>query len=425
MDIAFLDMVLLGTYFILLFFSIFWLLVLFTREKEEEKEIKKTKLSNHPFFTVIVPAYNEEASIFRTLESLTDLDYPIEKIEIIVVNDGSKDQTPKIVRQFIKEHPAHKIILLDQENRGKASAMNKGLALAKGDFFACLDADSFVAPDALQAILPLFENNPNLAAVCPLLKVKTPQSILQKVQWYEYAVNMFYRFLNAKLDCVHVTPGPFSVYNTKIIKDLGGYDETTITEDLEIAIRLQKNNYKIAHTFDTVVETVTPASWKKLFWQRIRWYKGSVDNSIRYRHLMFNKDYGDFGMMRMPTIALSGILAIILAGTLLHALMKLILEKLAFYRSIHFDLFTLIKNYRFEFDFLVLPFSRLFIAATLIGISFFIMIYSYKLIKEKITNHGKTFVSLLTYLFIYGFFITAVWVYIAFMFVSRKKNSWF
>ncbi len=425
MNIEFLDVVLFGTYFILLFFSIFWLLVLFTRDKDEGKEEKKVKLSNHPFFTVIVPAYNEEASIFKTLESLVNLDYPLEKVEIIVVNDGSKDQTPKIVEEFIKEHPAHKIILLNQKNRGKASAMNKGLAMAKGDFFACLDADSFVAPDALQVIIPFFENDHNVAAVCPLLKVKKPQSILQKVQWYEYAVNMFYRFLNAKLDCVHVTPGPFSVYKTKVIKDLGGYDETTITEDLEIAIRLQKNNYKIAHTFDTVVETVTPASWKKLFWQRIRWYKGSVDNSIRYGHLMFNKNYGDFGMMRMPTIALSGILAIILAGTLLYALMKLILEKLVFYRSINFDILTLIKNYRFEFDFLALPFSRLFIAATLIGISFFIMIYSYKLIKEKITNHGKTFVSLLTYLFIYGFFITAVWVYIAFMFISRKKNSWF
>ena len=96
MNIEFLDVVLFGTYFILLFFSIFWLLVLFTRDKDEGKEEKKVKLSNHPFFTVIVPAYNEEASIFKTLESLVNLDYPLEKVEIIVVNDGSKDQTPKL-----------------------------------------------------------------------------------------------------------------------------------------------------------------------------------------------------------------------------------------------------------------------------------------------------------------------------------------
>ncbi len=420
MIITFLDTMLFVTYFLLLFLSIFWLLVLFSPEPEQ----KKKELETFPFFSTIVPAYNEERSIAATLQSLVNLDYPKDRIEIIVVNDGSKDLTKQIVEQFIAQHPAQNISLLNQENQGKGKAMNKGLSVAKGEYFACLDADSFIAPNALKAMLLLFAQDQNIAAVCPLLKVKDPQSILQKVQWYEYVVNMFYKSLNAKLDCIHVTPGPFSVYKTKVIKDLGSYDETTITEDLEIAIRLQKHQYKIVQTFDTVVETIVPTTWKKLFRQRIRWYKGSVDNSIKYKSLIFNKKYGDFGIIRMPTIVLSGIIAIVLVGTFLQALAAKIMMTFSYLQDINFDLLTLIKHFSFEMNILSWPFSRLFVAATLFGISFFIMIYSYRLIKEKVTNHGRTFVSLVTYLFIYGFFITAVWMYISIMFVRKKKNFW-
>ena len=285
-------------------------------------------------------------------------------------------------------------------------------------------ADSFVSSNALQVMLPLFEDDENVAAVCPMIKVKKPQSVLEKVQWYEYIINMFHRFLNAKLNCLHVTPGPFSVYRADVIRKIGGFDEETITEDLEIAIRLQKNHYKIVHTFEAIVETFAPVTGKALFRQRVRWYKGATDNTFRYKDLVFNKKYGDFGMIRMPTIVLSGIIAIVLGATLLHSLGKTIVGKLIYYQSINFDFLTLIMNYRPDINLLTLPFAKLFIAATLMAISFFIMIYSHKVIKEKITNYGRTFLSLFTYLLIYGFFLTAVWVYIGFMVVSGKKNFW-
>lgn len=422
MNIEFLDVVLFSTYFILLFLSIFWLLVLFT--PTEEKEEKKTKLERKPFFSAIVPAYNEEKSIEMTLQSLVNLEYPAEKMEIIVVNDGSTDRTKEIVELFVQEHLSHKIILLNQKNQGKAAAMNYGLKIATGEFFACLDADSGVSSNALQAMLPLFEDNDNVAAVCPLIKVKKPRNVLEKVQWYEYIINMFHRFLNAKLNCLHVTPGPFSVYRTQIIRDIGGFDEHTITEDLEIAIRLQIHHYQILHTFDAIVETVAPATWKALFRQRVRWYKGATDNTIQYKELVFNKKYGDFGLMRMPTVVLSGFLAIVLTGTLLYELGRSVLEKVIYYSSINFDFLTLLRNFSMDITILTWPFAKLFIAVTLAGISFFVMIYSHRIIKEKITNHGLTFFSLVSYLLVYGFFLTAVWVYIGFMYVSKRKNFW-
>ena len=420
MVVTFLDMVLFSTYFILLFLSIFWLIILFTSNEEKEKK----KLSRHPLFSVIVPAYNEEKSIKETLQSIINLEYPKDKLDIIVVNDGSTDNTKEIVKDFIQKNQDHHITLINQKNQGKGRAMNVGLEIAKGEFFACLDADSFVSSNAIKEMLPYFEENEKVAAVCPILKVKKPESVLQKIQWCEYIINMFYKFLNSKIDCIHVTPGPFSVYRTVVIKNIGGFDEKTITEDLEIAMRLQKYQYKIVQTFDTMVETVAPNSWKTLFRQRIRWYKGSVDNTINYKKLMFNKKYGDFGFIRMPTIILSGIIAIVLMGALLQGLIKKIFFTYISLRDINFDIFTLLKDYTFRFNPLSLPLFKMFIATTLIGITFYVMIHSYKLVKEKITRYGKTWVSLITYLLIYGLFLTTVWVYIAYMVVSKKRNSW-
>ncbi|MDP3640729.1 MAG: glycosyltransferase family 2 protein, partial [Nanoarchaeota archaeon] len=292
-----------------------------------------------------------------------------------------------------------------------------------GKFYACLDADSFVHPHALKEMLPYFADA-EVAAVCPLLKVKNPNSILRKVQWHEYLINMFYKFLNAKLDCIHVTPGPFSVYRTSVVKTLGGYDEKTLTEDLEIAIRLQKHQYKIIQTFDAVVETVAPDTWRALFSQRIRWYKGSIDNAISYRKLMFNKAYGDFGFLRMPTIIITGAVALILIVTITQDALSKLGQKIVAYADINFDIITLLRNFRFEFNFLSLPFFKIFVAMVIFSLSFYVMIKSYQVVKEKITHYGRTWVSLLTYLFIYSIFISFVWLYIAFLFLTGKKKTW-
>ena len=226
------------------------------------------------------------------------------------------------------------------------------------------------------------------------------------------------------LNCIHVTPGPFSVYKTAVIKKIGWYDEQTITEDLEIAIRLQKYHYRIIQTFDALVETTAPDTWKALFRQRVRWYKGSVDNSLRYRELIFNQRYGDFGMIRMPTIILSGVLAIIILFTFLKELLLNLFHWLASLQAINFDYLAVLKSYTFQINILSLPFFKITIVLTLVSLSFLAMVCSYKLVKEDIRNHGRTLVSLVTYLSIYSVFMTIVWVYIAALFLARKRNRW-
>src|SRR3989344_2612023 len=116
MIITLLDIVLFTTYFILLYLAIFWLLVLISKEDERPKN-----LGRNPLFSVIVPAYNEEESIAQTLDSLVKLEYPKDLIDIVVVNDGSKDKTQEIVENFIHAHPSENITLLNQQNGGKGS----------------------------------------------------------------------------------------------------------------------------------------------------------------------------------------------------------------------------------------------------------------------------------------------------------------
>src|SRR3989344_8562126 len=129
MIFTFLDVVLFVTYFLLLFLSIFWLLVLFSPE-EKKKEAKIT--GKFPLFSVIVPAHNEQRSIEATLQSLVDLDYPKDKIEIIVVPNACTDRTTEIVKQFITRHPSQKITIVTQEIPSKGKAMNSGLTVADG-----------------------------------------------------------------------------------------------------------------------------------------------------------------------------------------------------------------------------------------------------------------------------------------------------
>ena len=140
------------TYFISLFFAVFWLLVLI--EKKDEK--KQKKLKTFPIVTIAIPAYNEEATIAKTLESVLSLDYPKDKIECIIVNDGSVDKTGEIAKELVTKHKEHNIILISQENKGKGAAMNAAMTSSTGEFFVCLDGDSFVEPDALRKMLPYY-----------------------------------------------------------------------------------------------------------------------------------------------------------------------------------------------------------------------------------------------------------------------------
>lgn len=406
-----------ATYFISLYFAVFWLLVfLITHDDKKGKILLET-----PFVTITIPAYNEQDSLADTVQSVLALDYPKEKYELLIVDDGSTDTTARIAQELITTNPSYTIRLISQQNQGKGAALNNALRQAQGVYFVCLDADSFVSRNALQKMLPHFADI-RVAAVLPALKIHNPKNNLEKLQWYEYIINMFYKELMGKLNCVHVTPGPFSVYRTATLRDIGYFDEHNITEDLEIALRLQSHNYTIVQLMDPEVLTIGPSTMKELYTQRNRWFKGATLNVLKYRKMLFNKQYGDFGFIQMPTVLLSGVIAIILFCTALYYGLKPYVENVYYLTFVQFDFIPFLTHFQFNFTLMDLNYITIFVAATMLIISVYIMRKSEVRTNERLLKYG--FLTITIYMLFYFLFLGAVWVGVFYDIMRRKKQQW-
>ncbi|MBI1972209.1 MAG: glycosyltransferase family 2 protein, partial [Candidatus Aenigmarchaeota archaeon] len=263
-----LDMLFAVFYFVLLYMSVFLMLTL-TEQGEFRSDLKPDKPGKWPFISVIVPAFNESATIKRVINSVLGLDYPKDKLEIIVVDDGSTDNTSEIVKGM----KGSRIKLLGQPRRGKGAALNLGMDHAKGGFVACLDADSYVSPGSLKEMVVNF-NDDGIAAVTPVMRVHNPKTLLEKVQYVEYLLAVYMKKLLSHINSINVTPGPFSIYRADVLRSIGKFDEDSVVEDQEIAYRIQQNNYRIVQSDRGDVYTAAPKNLGDLYRQRKRWYKG-------------------------------------------------------------------------------------------------------------------------------------------------------
>lgn len=404
--------------FVSLYLIIFWLLTLL--DKESAEKLIPKKIAKFPLVSITIPAYNEEKRIWKTMKSVIDLDYPKNKIELFVMDDGSKDETKKVVEEFIKKYKNFNIKLISKSNRGKGAVLNEALGLSKGEYFVVFDADSTVSSDALIKMLPHFDVKKDVACVLPAIKVRDPNNSLLKYQWIEYLVTFFYKYIMDFVDCIPVSPGPFSVYKKQVLKNIGGFDEDNLTEDLEMSLRLQKYHYRILQNNDVVVYTTAPETWKQFYHQRNRWYKGGFYNSIKYRYLIFNKQYGDFGMLQFPAFLAMGwlVLFLIIAGIIKS--LKNISDLFRNLFDINFDIFYFFNFSQFqwfslEYINLFIFFIALIIIILFLGAS--LRHHNEKLFKNK-------WVLFPMYLVIYGLFISLVWLGVLLDLIFGKKQKW-
>ena len=254
-----------------------------------------------PSVTIIVPCYNEEKTLSATIKSLLALDYPKEKLHIMAIDDGSTDNT----RQALQEFAGHKQIeILHKENGGKHTVLNVGIERSTTDFVGCLDADSYVEPDALLRIIKRF-NDPEVMAVVPSLHIHKASTPIQKMQKVEYTLGVFWRAILAELNSLYVTPGPFSIFRKSVFSKIGMYHKAHNTEDMEMAMRLQSNGLKIVCANDAVVHTSSPRTIPKLYKQRVRWTSGFLQNLRDYKRLVFNTKHGHLGALVLPVMIIS------------------------------------------------------------------------------------------------------------------------
>lgn len=285
-----------------LFFSLYFQVFLFISFAQSRKKIKREQgreITIFPSVTIAVPCWNEEKTLAGTIDSLLALDYPKEKLKVVVVDDGSKDGTLAIAKKYSAKFP-ETVSYIAKENGGKHTAMNLALLECTTELFGCLDADSFVEKGTLREIISYFEADEKVMAVTPCIHIKNPKTLVQRMQAVEYLLGVFIRKVYGELDAIQVTPGPFSIFKKKAFDIIGPYRKAHNTEDFEITLRMHLHGLKIVNAHKATVYTYGPDTPRGYIRQHMRWARGSLENSLDYRHMFFKKKYGNFGMVTLP-----------------------------------------------------------------------------------------------------------------------------
>ena len=255
-------------------------------------------VSYKPFVSVIVPAYNEEMVIEATIRSLLASDY--DNYEIIVVDDGSRDNTSKVVKDNFAG--VERVRLFTEANGGKAEALNTGLAHAKGDVIIALDADTLFVPQTIGALAHRFYD-PSMGAIAGNAKVGNRINIVTRWQALEYITsqNMDRRAF-ASLNCITVVPGAVGAWRRDLLEKAGGFSSDTLAEDQDLTLRIRRMGYKIGYEEAAIAWTEAPDRLRSLARQRFRWAYGTLQCMWKHLDALFRPRFGTLGFIAMPNV---------------------------------------------------------------------------------------------------------------------------
>jgi len=282
-----------------LFFLYVWVLynvpVLAVGVKHLKRTILKKKKSESnleklPTFSILVPVRDEERVVDRLLKALFKLDYPPEKRKIIIVEDGSLDKTPWICRKHAKRHPERIEFIRQSISNGKPSALNYALKHAHGEIVAVFDADNVPEPDVLLRAAEYFEDSSIAAVQGTPCAINANQNMLTKFVSYEEAVR-FQAYFQGKdaLGLFVPLTGTCQFIRRSVLEEVGGWDEESLSEDMEMSARLTQKGHTIKYAPDIRSWQETPASLTQFVKQRTRWFRGCMEVALRYGKLL--KDF--------------------------------------------------------------------------------------------------------------------------------------
>ncbi len=395
-----------------IFLTVFYALGIISDSRREKKLSKKSYR-----VSVIIPAFNEAKVIAKTIKSILASDYPKEKLEILVVDDGSGDKTYEIAKRFESET----IKVFTKPNGGKGSAINFALKRARGELIVTMDADTVVETDTLKNMVAHFHSD-EVMSVTPGMLVQKPRTIWQRLQQIEYTLGVFLRKAFSTMNAIHVTPGAFAMYRKKFFDRHGGFDETSITEDMEVALRIQKHHYTIENCPEATVYTMAPFTFRELMIQRRRWYVGMIRHLIQY-YFLFRPKYGILGVLILPIGVLSVFATIIMTSYTLSRSINTLQEQISTLSAINFDFanmveFSIFSIGHFIYTLLSEPIFVLFL-------SFVILMTIVILFAKKKTRFKDSFkFSLLIFLALFSLLFSFWWVMSFFYFIFFRKIAW-
>jgi cellulose synthase/poly-beta-1,6-N-acetylglucosamine synthase-like glycosyltransferase len=402
--------------FLALYFESFLLVTFLSRPARERRAPSTVDvLGVVPKVAIIISVWNEESTVGGTIDSLLALEYPADKLSLIIVDDGSTDSTPHVIDRFA-EHP--QITAIHKEHAGKYAAMNAGIAHTKSaELIGFLDADSFVAPDALSEMVAAFAD-PDISAVTASMSIHEPRTIFQRMQYAEYSLSIILRHAFASINSLYVTPGPFSFYRRSVFNTLGLFKHAYLAEDMEMAMRMQRAGMKIGNAIRARVYTKGPATLRKLIKQRVRWTTGFMRNVLfDYRDLIGNTKNATLGLMVLPF----GLFAIG-AGVFLFTLSISEVVRNATHAL------AVVQSAPLSYLFTLRPLSWFYLPVngiTLLGLTLSLSIFTWMIIGKTISRTpGRLVLNMFVYLLLYGL-VTPIWLIYSISDVARgAATTW-
>jgi peptidoglycan-N-acetylglucosamine deacetylase len=248
--------------------------------------------------SVLIPAYNEEGVIVQTVKSVLASDYPA--MHVIVVNDGSTDETGTLLDTHFGNDP--RVQIIHQVNRGKAAALNNAMGQAETEIVVTIDADTEIESDAIRQLMRHF-SDPGTGAVAGNVKVGNRSRWLTRWQALEYITsqNMEKRAFDL-LNCITVVPGALGAWRVKAIEAAGGITADTVAEDADLTIAIRRLGWRVSYEERAIAWTEAPETANVLIRQRFRWTFGTLQSFWKHRDTLFRRKYGTLGWVALPNI---------------------------------------------------------------------------------------------------------------------------
>ncbi|OGC38618.1 hypothetical protein A2V54_01920 [candidate division WWE3 bacterium RBG_19FT_COMBO_53_11] len=261
-----------------------------------QRDLKRkggTRRRRYYTYSVVVPAHNEESTILRNLRSVVNSNYPKDKLQIIVVDDGSTDKTYEIVKQYKTKNRIDNLTLVKQKNSGKANALNNAIKnFATGKLIMCLDADSYLERNALINCTEYFRDR-KVKAVASNVKIIKNDGLLNLLQRYEYIICYQMKRAQTVFNIEYIIGGIGSVFRRSALERANYYDGNTVTEDIDLTMKiLNRGNRKnkVIYGSDVIAHTESVINVKGLIKQRCRWKWGRCQTFLKNKSIFFNGD---------------------------------------------------------------------------------------------------------------------------------------
>ena len=262
--------------------------------------------SYKPKVAVLIPAYNEEKVIVRTVRAALNSNYP--NLHVIVIDDGSRDRTLEVARAaFVREAAAGRVLILTKPNAGKAEALNYGIEhIEDAELFVGIDADTIIASDAISRLVPHFIN-PEVGAIAGNAKVGNRVNLWTRWQALEYITSQnFERRALDVLGAVSVVPGAIGAWRVSAVREVGGYQIDTVAEDADLTMALLRRGYRVEYEDMALAYTEAPTTANGLMRQRFRWSFGILQAVYKHSEVFGRK--GALGFVALPNIVIFQIL---------------------------------------------------------------------------------------------------------------------